>query len=136
MPRGFFDPRHRSHQFPEFAAEFRAVHKTFGLQRDGSADKHPRRSVCPCAQHTAANVQLDAREASAAPPPPYALTEANAGLSRLLAHRLASEAGVDSSLYAAGQDAEDTLSALGVPMSRSGSDSGSFARGPPTPLLA
>ncbi len=109
------------------------MHKTFGLQRDGTVDRHPRRSVCPCEHHAAAVAALDAREASAAPPPPYAPAEANAGLSRLLAHRLASEAGVSSSLYAAGRDAEDALSALGVPMSRDGSAS---SRGPPTPLLA
>ncbi|CAK9780398.1 unnamed protein product [Cutaneotrichosporon oleaginosum] len=110
-------------EFPEFAAEFRAVHKTHGLQRDGSEDGRARRSLCPCAHHAAAAAAVDAREASVAPPPPYAPAEANLDLSRLLAHRLASEAGVNSSLYAAGRDAEDALSALGVPMSRAGSGS-------------
>lgn len=114
----------RSRQFPEFAAEFRAVHKSFGLQRDGSIDKLARRSVCSCAHHTRQAALVDAREASTAPPPPYAPDEANLDLSRLLAHRLAAEAGLSSSLYAAGRDAEDALSALCLPMSRSASGPG------------
>ncbi|BEJ06663.1 hypothetical protein CcaverHIS641_0311850 [Cutaneotrichosporon cavernicola] len=100
-------------EFPEFAAEFRAVNKTFGLLCNPSKTT---RSSCPCTYHAAAAAAVDAREASTAPPPPYLPAEANVGLSRLLAHRLASEAGVNSSLYAAGRDAEDALSALGVPM--------------------
>lgn len=123
-------------EFPEFAAEFRAVHKSFGLQRDGSVDKHPRRSVCSCDYHMRAVALLDQAEASLAPPPPYAADEANLDLSRLLAHRLAAEAGVSSSLYAAGRDAEEALSSLDVSRSRRVSDNGSTKQGQAKPLRA
>ncbi|GMK53487.1 hypothetical protein CspeluHIS016_0100730 [Cutaneotrichosporon spelunceum] len=98
-------------EFPEFAAEFRAVHKSYGLAWLARDETKSARSTCACTLHAAAVAELDAREASAAPPPPYA-PDADADLARWLAHRLAAEAGPPSCLYAAGRDAEEALDAL------------------------